>query len=298
MPRRTDVPTRPPARARRLDDVVSVRVGLSGWQYRHWHGRFYTKGTRRADELEFAAARFPTLELNGTFYGLQKPASFQRWRDAVPDGFTFAVKGSRYVTHLKRLREPRTALANFVASGLLALGDRLGPVLWQLPERTAFDHDVLAEFLDALPGTTTEAARLAADHDDRLRAEAWTDPGEDRPLRHALEARHATFEEPDALRLLRDHDVALVVSDGAGRWPVLDHPTAGLAYLRLHGPTELYASRYDDARLDGWARWVRQRADAGQDVVVYFDNDGDAHAPRDARRLVDRLEDLVEPWPP
>ncbi|GAB6938056.1 DUF72 domain-containing protein [Isoptericola variabilis] len=278
--------------------MPSVRVGLSGWQYRHWHGRFYPDGTRRADELAHAAGRFSTLELNGTFYGLQRPASFLRWRDTVPEGFTFAVKGSRYVTHLKRLREPRTALANFVASGLLALGDRLGPVLWQLPERATFDAEVLATFLDTLPRTTAEAARLATHHDDRLRAEAWTEAGVDRPLRHALEPRHASFETREALRMLRDHDVALVLSDGAGHWPLLDHPTAGLAYLRLHGPTSLYSSRYDDARLDGWADWVRRRADAGQDVVVYFDNDGHAHAPRDARRLVERLGDVVDPWPP
>ena len=278
--------------------MPSVRVGLSGWQYRHWHGRFYPDGTRRADELAHAAGRFSTLELNGTFYGLQRPASFLRWRDTVPEGFTFAVKGSRYVTHLKRLREPRTALANFVASGLLALGDRLGPVLWQLPERATFDAEVLATFLDTLPPTTAEAARLATHHDDRLRAEAWTEAGVDRPLRHALEPRHASFEAREALRMLRDHDVALVLSDGAGHWPLLDHPTAGLAYLRLHGPTSLYSSRYDDARLDGWADWVRRRADAGQDVVVYFDNDGHAHAPRDARRLVERLGDVVDPWPP
>jgi len=278
--------------------VPSVRVGLSGWQYRHWHGRFYPDGNRRADELAYAAGLFSTLELNGTFYGLQRPASFLRWRDTVPEGFTFAVKGSRYVTHLKRLREPRAALANFVASGLLALGDRLGPVLWQLPERATFDAEVLATFLDTLPRTTAEAARLAAHHDDRLRAEAWTESGGDRALRHALEPRHASFEAPEALRMLRDHDVALVLSDGAGRWPLLDHPTAGLAYLRLHGPTSLYSSRYDDARLDGWAEWVRRRADAGQDVVVYFDNDGHAHAPRDARRLVERLGDVVAPWPP
>ncbi|HWV77825.1 MAG TPA: DUF72 domain-containing protein [Isoptericola sp.] len=277
--------------------MVSVRVGLSGWQYRHWRGDFYPAGTRRADELAYAAGRFSTLELNGTFYGLQQPASFLRWRDSVPQGFTFAVKGSRYVTHLKRLRDPRTALANFVASGLLALGDRLGPVLWQLPERAEFDAEVLAAFLDALPRTTTDAARLAADHDDRLRAEAWTEAGTGGPLRHALEPRHASFEDPEALRQLRDHDVALVVSDGAGRWPLLDHPTAGLAYLRLHGPTTLYASRYDDARLDAWAAWIRRRADAGQDVVAYFDNDGHAHAPRDALRLVDRLGDVVDPWP-
>lgn len=276
---------------------MGVRVGLSGWRYAEWRGRFYPSGLSQRRELEHVASIFPTVELNGSFYSLQRPPYYERWRDGVPDGFTFAVKGGRFVTHMKRLRDVRVPLANFFASGVLALGDRLGPLLWQLPERATLDLDVLAGFLRLLPRTTTEAAKLATEHDDKLKADPWTDPGEDRPVRHALEPRHASFAAPDALRLLHEHDVALVTSDGAGRWPVFEETTARLVYVRLHGPTTLYTSRYDDALLDRWAAWVRERHDAGHDVVVYFDNDGHAHAPRDARRLLERLTDVAEPWP-
>jgi uncharacterized protein YecE (DUF72 family) len=278
---------------------MGVRIGLSGWRYAAWRGgAFYPPGLAQRRELEHVASIFPTVELNGSFYSLQRPPYYERWRDTVPPGFTFAVKGGRYVTHMKRLRDVRTPLANFFASGVLALGDRLGPFLWQLPERATLDLDVLAGFLDLLPASTTAAAKLAEEHDDKLKADPWTDPGADRPLRHALEPRHLSFEDPAALRLLREHDVALVTSDGARRWPVFEQTTARLVYVRLHGPTTLYTSGYDDELLDRWAAWVRRRHDAGHDVVVYFDNDGDAHAPRDAVGLVRRLEDVVEPWPP
>lgn len=277
---------------------MGVRIGLSGWRYAEWRGRFYPGGLAQRRELEHVASIFPTVELNGSFYSLQRPPYYQRWRETVPPGFTFAVKGGRYVTHMKRMRDVRVPLANFFASGVLALGDRLGPFLWQLPERAALDLDVLAEFLDLLPRSTTAAGRLAGEYDDKLRGEPWTDPGQDRPLHHALEPRHASFHDPAALRLLREHDVALVTSDGAGRWPVFEEPTARLVYVRLHGPTTLYTSGYDDDLLDRWAAWVRERRAAGHEVVVYFDNDGDAHAPHDAQRLLERLRDVAEPWPP
>ncbi len=276
---------------------MGVLIGLSGWRYAGWRGRFYPEGLPQRRELEHIASVFPTVELNGSFYSLQQPASYLRWRDAVPPGFTFAVKGGRFVTHMKRLRDVRTPLANFFASGVLALGDRLGPVLWQLPERATLELETLDEFLDLLPRSTTAAGRLATEHDDKLPADPWTKPGTHRPLRHALEPRHASFDDPAALRLLRDNDVALVTSDGAGRWPMFEHTTAQLVYVRLHGPTTLYASAYDDALLDRWATWVRRRHDAGHDVVVYFDNDVDAHAPHDAQRLVERLADVAEHWP-
>ncbi|PZR55490.1 DUF72 domain-containing protein [Xylanimonas oleitrophica] len=269
-------------------------MGLSGWRYAHWRGRFYPPGLVQRRELEHVASLFPTVELNGSFYSLQRPASYLAWRDATPPGFLFAVKGGRFVTHMKRLRDVRTPLANYFASGVLALGDRLGPVLWQLPEREALDLDVLERFLGLLPRTTAGAARLAAEHDGRLKAEPWTDVDADRPLRHALEARHPSFDDPAALRLLREHDVALSVSDGAGRWPLFEHVTAGLVYVRLHGPVEpLYATGYGPDLLDAWAARVRRWYDAGHDVVVYLDNDGDAHAPRDALALLERLADVA-----
>ncbi|MGO1341108.1 MAG: DUF72 domain-containing protein, partial [Cellulosimicrobium funkei] len=177
--------------------MPTVRIGLSGWRYADWRGPFYPAGLPQRRELEHVASLFPAVELNGSFYSLQRPSSFVAWRDQTPEGFTFAVKGPRFVTHMKRLRDVRTPVANFVASGVLALGSRLGPVLWQLPARTAFDHDLLDAFLTLLPRTTGEAARLAHEHDDRLRAPAWTETDADRPIVHALEPRHASFAAPE-----------------------------------------------------------------------------------------------------
>lgn len=275
----------------------SVRIGVSGWRYAHWRGRFYPRGLPQRSELAHVAKRFPTVELDGSFYSLQRPTSYLRWRDATPPGFLFAVKGGRFITHMKRLRGVQAPLANFFASGVLALDDRLGPVLWQLPEREQLDLGVLDEFLNLLPRSTRAAASLATQHDERLKAAAWTEVSTDRPIVHALEARHRSFEDPAALRLLREQEVALVVSEGAGHWPVLDHVTAPLVYVRLHGRTRLYASGYAPRTLDEWAGRIRGWHDDGHDVVVYLDNDGDAHAPHDALALTERLADIAVPAP-
>ena len=273
--------------------MAEVRIGVSGWRYAPWRGDFYPPGLAQRRELEHIAATFPTVELNGSFYSLQRPESYARWREETPPGFTFAVKGGRFITHFKQLRDARVPLANFLASGVLALGDRLGPVLWQLPARRSLDLDRIAEFLDLLPSTTARAAELATEHDERLDGRAWTTTDADRPLRHALEVRHASFADPDFLRLLREHDVALVVSDGGASWPVFEETTAGLVYVRLHGAAELYVSGYDDAALRSWAGKVRAWHAAGHDVVVYFDNDAKVRAPYDALALTELLADIA-----
>lgn len=277
--------------------MPTVRIGLSGWRYADWRGRFYPAGLPQRRELEHVASVVPSVELNGSFYSLQRPSSFVAWREQTPEGFTFAVKGPRFVTHMKRLRDVRTPLANFLASGVLALGDRLGPVLWQLPARTAFDAPTLRDFLGLLPRTTADAARLAHEHDDRLRAPAWTDVDADRPLVHVLEPRHASFADEAALALLREHEVAFAISDGAGQWPLVEAVTHRLVYVRLHGDTELYTSAYRPHVLDAWADRVRRWHDAGHDVELYLDNDVHANAPADARALTDRLRDLALPGP-
>ncbi|WP_307868917.1 DUF72 domain-containing protein [Cellulosimicrobium cellulans] len=277
--------------------MPTVRIGLSGWRYAGWRGPFYPVGLPQRRELEHVASAFPAVELNGSFYSLQRPTSFVAWREQTPEGFTFAVKGPRFVTHMKRLRDVRTPLANFFASGVLALGDRLGPVLWQLPARTTFDAALLDEFLALLPRTTAEAARLARDHDDRLRAPAWTEVDADRPLVHALEPRHESFAGTEALDLLRRHGVAFAISDGAGQWPLVEAVTSDLVYVRLHGDRTLYTSGYRPHVLDAWAERVRDWHAAGHEVEVYFDNDGDAHAPADALALMTRLPDLAIPGP-
>lgn len=229
------------------------------------------------------------MEANGTFYGTLRPSTFQRWHDETPDGFVFAVKGPRYVTHLHRLREVEAPVANFLASGLLLLGTRLGPLLWQLPATLAFDAGRLEAFLDLLPGSLDAALALARRHDARLREPALPDRVPDQPLRHVVEARHASFGEPACVELCRAHAVALVTADTAGRYPALGHPAADLAYVRLHGERELYAGGYSDAALDRWASQLRTWADGGHDVYAYFDNDTDGRAPFDALRLATRV---------
>jgi uncharacterized protein YecE (DUF72 family) len=275
-----------------------IRVGISGWTYRPWRGVFYPPGLRQADELRYAASVLGSVEINGSFYSLHRPEAYRSWRAAVPDDFVFAVKGPRFVTHMKRLLDVRTPLANFFASGVLTLGPTLGPLLWQLPPTLAFDPERVAAFLDLLPRTTAQAARLAADHDHRVdgRTDVGTAAAQDRPLRHALEVRHPSFDVPAFRDLAQEQGVAVVVADSAGRWPVLDVHTADLAYARLHGDAELYVSGYDDQALDAWAERVRGWAAAGRDVYVYLDNDVKVRAPFDAMGLARRLG--VGPPPP
>jgi uncharacterized protein YecE (DUF72 family) len=268
-------------------------IGISGWRYRSWRGRFYPPGLPQRRELEYAAERMTSVELNGSFYSLQRPSSYQRWRAEVPEGFVFAVKGSRYLTHMLKLRNFDTALANFLASGVLALGPALGPILWQLPERLQFNPEVLEAFLAALPRSTSAAAHLAIAHDGRLEGRAHLQAEADQPIRHALEVRSPTFETPELVELLRRQDVGLVVADTAGRWPFLKDVTSDFVYVRLHGAEELYVSGYTEEQLEAWAAEVRGWMDGsatpdgvGRDVYVYFDNDVKVHAPFDAIRLL------------
>jgi uncharacterized protein YecE (DUF72 family) len=268
----------------------TVRVGISGWRYPAWRGDFYPQGLPQRRELEYAGEHLTSIEINGSFYSLQRPTSYAAWRAAVPEDFVFAVKGPRYVSHLKRLKDVEIPLANFFASGLLGLGTTLGPVLWQLPENFRFDADVLDAFLAGLPRTTSEAAELATRHDDKVPDDrALTTAEDDRPLRYALEFRSATFATPEASDVLRRHDVVTVLADTAGRWPKVDEDTGSVRYARLHGDQELYASGYTDRALDDWAERCRGWAEGGQDVFVYFDNDMKGYAPHDAMRLIDRL---------
>jgi uncharacterized protein YecE (DUF72 family) len=270
--------------------VEDIRIGLSGWRYAGWRGDFYPKGLVQRRELAYAADRFSTIEVNGSFYSLQRPASYALWRDETPDDFLFALKGGRFITHMKRLRDVDAAMANFFASGPLALGDKLGPVLWQLPARTRFDADVLGPFLERLPRTSDEAADLARHHDDKLPPDrAFTTALTQVRLRHAIEPRDLSFADPAAIDLLRRNDVGLVVSDAGDKWPRFEEVTSDLVYVRLHGAEVLYTSGYGPQALDEWAARISSWAGQGLDVLVYFDNDAKVHAPYDALALMDRL---------
>ncbi|EHR52972.1 hypothetical protein SacmaDRAFT_4798 [Saccharomonospora marina XMU15] len=268
---------------------ADIRIGTSGWLYPAWRGTFYPRGLAHPRELEYLSRRVNTVEINGSFYSLQRPQRYRHWHDVTPPDFRFAVKGGRFITHLKQLRDPEVPLANFFASGVLALGHKLGPVLWQLPARLAFDAERIENFLRLLPGNTTAVSRLAARHDSKLNCEPYLDAGPDRPVRHALEARHSSFADPACLELLHDYGVALVVADTAGTWPYLEHVTADFVYVRLHGDVELYTSGYSDRALSAWARKITAWHAAGLDTYVYFDNDSKAKAPGDAVALAEKL---------
>ncbi|HEY0334470.1 MAG TPA: DUF72 domain-containing protein, partial [Stenotrophomonas sp.] len=287
---------------------MSIRIGISGWRYPRWRKRFYPDGLPQRAELEFASRCFGSIELNGSFYSLQRPSSWLAWRQDTPASFVFAVKGPRFITHTKRLRDCEIALANFFASGLLQLGARMGPLLWQLPPTLRFDAGLLNGFLAQLP-KTREAAQALAGHRDRSLMKGRTALGENEPnrrLRHAIEVRHESFLDPAFIALLRRHRVGLVVADTAHRYPLMEDVTADFVYIRLHGDAELYASGYSDPALDRWGRRIQSWAEGGEpadaarsagpapprkrrEVYCYFDNDAKVHAPFDAAALMRRL---------
>jgi len=269
--------------------MAQYYVGMSGWTYEPWRGDFYPKGLRQADELAYASEHVTSIELNGSFYSLQKPASWQKWRDGTPDGFVFSVKAPRFITHIKRLDDVAEPVANFFASGILALGAKLGPILWQLPPNLDFDPEQLEEFLSLLPHTTTEAVELAKKRGERMSGKEYLETDAERPVRHAVEVRNYSFDAPEFAAILERHNVATVLGDSAGRWPKLDWVTADFAYARLHGDKELYTSGYDAAGIEHWQEWVLDHLDHDRDVYVYFDNDQKVRSPYDAMALLEKL---------
>ena len=292
--------------------MADVRIGTSGWSYAGWRATFYPAGLPQRAALAYMAGRFNALEVNGSFYGLLRPTTYRTWYEQTPPGFVFALKGSRFITHNKKLLDVQTPLANFFASGPLLLREKLGPVVWQLPATARFDADRLETFLSLLPRDQRAAARLARRHDLRVAGRCWTRALASKPLRHAIEVRSERFFVPEFIGLARRHGVAIVVSDAAG-WPRIEEPTADFVYVRLHGAERTYASGYDDRALDDWAArldcWRRggEPADArrvtprsgarrrARDVYVFFDNDFEAHAPHDALRLAARLTPVPAP---
>jgi uncharacterized protein YecE (DUF72 family) len=292
----------------------TIHIGISGWRYPPWRGVFFPKDWPQKRELEYASRQVNTIEINGSFYSLQRPENYRAWHDSTPSGFIFAVKASRFITHLKRLKDVETPLANFFASGLLSLREKLGPILWQLPPNFHYDRARLAAFFELLPRDTAAAAKLARKHDARVDGRAWTKADRVRPLRHAMEIRHASFETDEYVELLREYDMASVVADTAGKWPFIEDVTSDFIYVRLHGDEELYVSGYTESALREWARKIRVWAKGGtpartrrigsrqapaksrRDVFVYFDNDVKVRAPFDAMSLAHRLG--LGPIPP
>lgn len=283
------------------------RIGISGWRFDGWRGKFYPPGLAQKKELHYASRQLNSIEINGTFYALQSATSFKRWYDETPDDFVFSVKGNRYITHIRRLKDVKSAVGNFFGSGVLHLKQKLGPFLWQFPPNFLFYDDRIEEFFKMLPRTMSEATEVAgwgsfgeADFPAELKNSLT-------PLRHAMEVRHHSFENPDFIDLLRRYNIALVFADTAGKWPYMEDVTADFIYARLHGDEKLYVSGYGDPILKIWAdrfkKWhagsgptspltiTDHKPKAGQkDVYVYFDNDVKVRAPHDARRLRQMLK--------
>ncbi len=267
-------------------------VGISGYIYPTWRGVFYPRGLPARRELEYASRQFNSIELNGTFYSLKSPAVFSRWYDQTPDDFLFAIKGSRFITHMLKLIGIETALSNFFASGILELGSKTGPFLWQFPATWSFDAGRVERFLAMLPQSTEDAEVIAREHDQRLKRGATISAKERVSYRHAFEIRHPSWFCQEFYDLLRAYDAALVLSDSAGKFPYAEEITADFVYVRLHGSKQLYVSGYSDQELESWAKRIRDWSRRGLDAYIYFDNDAKVYAPRDARNLADKIRGL------
>jgi uncharacterized protein YecE (DUF72 family) len=289
--------------------MAKIHIGISGWRYPPWRGVFFPERLAQSRELEFASRALPTIELNGSFYSLQRPSSYTAWYEATPPGFIFSHKGNRYLTHILRLGDGiDRALANVYASGVFNLREKLGPFLWQLPPNFKFDAARLEHFFSLLPRDLKQAQTLARKHEARMTADKVAlEIDANHKLRHALEIRNDSFIDPAFIALLRKYKVALVVADTAGKWPYYEDVTSDFIYIRLHGAEELYASGYSDHALERWAERIRAWSKGNQpddaklisdkpppkrasrDVYCYFDNDIKVRAPFDARSLIDKL---------
>jgi uncharacterized protein YecE (DUF72 family) len=272
--------------------MAQIRIGVSGWRYTPWRGVFYPRDLPQRLELSYASRIFPTLEINGSFYSLQRPEYYRQWHDETPADFVFALKGSRFITHMKRLRDIAVPLANYFASGIFNLRGKLGPILWQFPPNFRYERERMARFFDLLPGDTGSALRLARKRDARMKGRARLAIDALRPLRHAVEIRHESFLDASFLALLREHNIALVISESAKRWPMTQEITADFVYMRLHGDKELYRSGYSERALERWADRIRvwYRGREPRDVYCYFDNtDVKLRAPVDAQTLMRKL---------
>jgi uncharacterized protein YecE (DUF72 family) len=286
---------------------MTIRIGISGWRYEPWRGVFYPRDLPHRRELEFASRAFPTIEINGSFYSLQRPENYQTWYEQTPQGFVFAIKGGRYITHMLRLKNCERAMANFFASGIFNLCEKTGPLLWQFPPQFRYDQERFEDFFNMLPRDFDSALKLARRRDARMTGRCRLGIDCNRKLRHAVEIRHESFANEMFIAQLRHHRIALVVADTAGKWPYYEDVTADFMYLRLHGDSELYVSGYTDEALERWAARMRAWAEGAQpddaklisarpalrrrsrDVYCYFDNDVKVRAPIDAQNLMRKL---------
>ncbi len=242
-----------------------IRVGIGGWTHEPWRGTFYPDGLPQKRELEYTARALTAIEINATFYGRQSPKSWVNWATQVPNGFQFSVKGSRYVVTRPKLADAGEGIGNFLAQGLTALGDRLGPILWMLAKHRKFDRKDIAAFLALLPN----------EHDGV-------------PLRHVIEPRHETFRDKAFFDLCRDHDVAIVYGDD-DEFPLIEADTASFAYARLQRMREEVPTGYDNGEIDAFAKRARKWQEDGRDAYIFMINGAKVRAPAAALALQERL---------
>ena len=269
-----------------------IRVGISGWTYAPWRGDFYPKGLVQKKELEYASRQLTSIEINGTFYGLQKPKSFLEWYKQTPDDFMFSIKGGQFITHVRRLKDVMEPLATCLGSGLLCLKQKLGPILWQFPPNVTLKDDRFEKFFEILPHDSKSAAKFADEHGYKKEGGYFVDVTEDFPIRHAFEFRHPSFDNPEFIELMRKHGVAVVIAHaGAEKSPYIEETTArDFVYVRMHGQGKAFKKGYPEDELKAWAKKVKGWAKDGRDVFVYFDTDEKEYAPSDAANFLKQLK--------
>ena len=243
----------------------TIRIGIGGWTYPPWRGLFYPDKLPQSKELEYASGHLGAIEINATFYGRQRPKSWEAWQKTVPEGFQLAVKGSRFCVMRSRLCEGAEGIGNFFAQGFAALGPKLGPILWQLAPRRKFDRDDIAGFIDLLPAELDGIA-----------------------LRHAIEPRHESFRDETFFGLCRARNIAVVLED-SDDYPTIDADTADFAYARFQRMREEVMTGYDEAALDRFAAKGRQWVGEGRDAYVFMINGAKLRAPAAALALQERL---------
>lgn len=243
----------------------TIRVGIGGWVFPPWRGTFYPPKLPQAQELNYASRHLTAIEINGTFYGAQKPSSYQKWHAETPDDFMFSLKGSRFVTHRSELASAEASIENFFSRGVMELGEKRGPILWQMAPTKQFKRDDTAAFLALLPKTI-------GNH----------------KIRHVIEARHQSFAEPAFFELAREHNVAVAMVDDA-KYPAFNDVTSDFVYLRLRRCSEDERTGYPPISLDEWAGRARAWAAEGRDVFLYFINGAKVRAPHAAMALIGRF---------
>jgi len=270
--------------------MAKVWVGVSGWTFDGWKKTFYPKDLPQRRQLEYASRAMNSIEINGTFYSLQRPHSFQAWHRETPSDFVFAVKAPQYITHIRRLKEINEPLANFFASGLLCLKEKLGTILWQFPPNVKLKDDRFEKFLKLLPHDSKAGARLARKHGEKVEGRSWTKAEGDFPIRHAFEFRHPSFDNSDFLAMLKEHNVAFVTAHAGGeKAPYVEEPTAKFVYVRLHGEGAAYKKGYPEKNRREWTKKVKAWLQKKKDVFIYFSNDAKVHAPAGAMEMLEEL---------